>query len=75
MEETAGFEPAAVQFCKLLPWTTRACLHKMSNYNCLERFSCQSFLKLNSLLYDDSLDSDRSNQHFLMRHKVKLTSL
>ncbi len=24
LEETGGFEPPALQFCKLLPWATRA---------------------------------------------------
>jgi hypothetical protein len=27
LEETGGFEPPALQFCKLLPWATRARLH------------------------------------------------
>ena len=28
MEETGGFEPPALQFCKLLPWATRARLQE-----------------------------------------------
>lgn len=32
MEETGGFEPPALQFCKLLPWATRARL-QMNFFN------------------------------------------
>jgi hypothetical protein len=41
LEERIGFEPTALQFCKLFPWTTRAPLPSMNLNILIFSITCQ----------------------------------